>query len=185
MVNFKEELETLVMRSGSSSVTEPQSEIAIACETFNATIQKFLKRQGSFNFQLEEMIALLEEMQAQGNSNQDGAQKMVAALVASADLIENLYLFYEENSQYESLFPQVRLMWKNIQKQLDVVGLTRIGDEQTPVQAEFNTVAGIESNPDFPHGYILKVLKSGYVYNGRIYRKSSVIANKLEVMLNE
>jgi len=136
--------------------------------------------------QVEEMYAILEEQQEadQEETKKPEMEQLVRALIVAADLIEDFYL-YAVKSEELQLADQAGLMWRTLAKELTNAGLCRIADENTPFQAQLNHMEGVTDIGDVPEGFITNVLRSGYIYQSIVYRKSSVIVKKAEVNTNE
>ena len=132
------------------------------------------------------MYAILEEQQEadQEETKKPEMEQLVRALIVAADLIEDFYL-YAVKSEEMQLADQAGLMWRTLAKELTNAGLCRIADENTPFQAQLNHMEGVTDIGDVPEGFITNVLRSGYIYQSIVYRKSSVIVKKAEVNTNE
>lgn len=187
MIDFKAELAKLAEPEPDSAFLSRKDEMSAAFASFNNLLAKFNKTQGTIEMQVEEMYAILEEQQEE--AGQEDAKKLeteqlIRALIVAADLIEDLY-FYAEKSGEEQLTEQAGLMWRMLSKELVSAGLCRIADENTPFQAQLNHMEGVTAIGDVPEGFITNVLRSGYIYQNKVYRKSSVIVKKTEVHTNE
>ena len=75
--------------------------------------------------------------------------------------------------------PHAEMLWNSCLKKISLCGLSRIYDEKTDFDVAYNTIVGIDEDITIPVGFIIKTIKSGYIYNGKVIRKSSVIVNKL------
>jgi len=58
-------------------------------------------------------------------------------------------------------------------------GLSRIPDERAPFSSAFNTAAHAEADPSVPHGWVLRGVKSGWLYKVAPMRKSAVVVNNM------
>lgn len=187
MINFKAELEKLAEPETDSAFLRRKDEISTAFEALNTLLAKFNKTQGAIEMQVEEMYAILEEQQEE--ADQEDTQKremeqLVRALIVAADLIEDFYLYAVKSGDLQ-LAGQAGLMRRTLEKELTSVGLCRIADENTPFRAQLNHMEGITAAGDVPEGFITDVLRSGYIYQNKIYRKSGVLVKKAEVNTNE
>ena len=180
MIKFKEELKKLAEDGLKLTHDEMKNDFSFIFESFSKDISKFLKRQAAANFHIEEIQDTLSEMKAHKEKSQKEMGKALEALIGIADLIEAFYLFCEE-SQDLVMLGQAKVMWNTCLKTMTAAGMTRISDEGSPVNAAINTVAGVLSANGLPNGQIIKVIKSGYLYKGKLIRKSVVIVNKSEV----
>lgn len=183
MFDFKAELQKISVKELDPKFIEHEKDISITFESLNTVMTKLLKKQSAMSMQVEEMYSIIED--AEGNEDQDTLKDLenennalINALITAADLVEDFYIYSNDNSN-EAMASGSDLMWNTLCKAMTAAGLTRISDENTPFDAKLNTIEGVTSDPSLPEGFIVKVLSSGYQYHGKIYRKSTVIVNKL------
>lgn len=187
MINFKAELDKLAESELDSAFLSRKDEISAAFASLNNLLTKFNKTQGSIEMQIEEMYAILEEQQegvVQEDTKKLEMEQLVRVLLVAADLIEDFYLYAAKSGELQ-LADQAGLMWRTLEKELVSAGLCRIADENTPFQAQLNHMEGVTAIGDAPVGFITNVLRSGYIYQNKVYRKSSVIVKKAEENTNE
>lgn len=181
MIDFKKELEKLSKPNLDQQFLKYENDISTGFSVLNGTVTKIFKKQGAMDIQLEEMYAVLDERDNKDiieNLEHERAE-LAKALIAAADLVEDFYVYYKEHYDV-SLSAQSELMWKTICKAMAGAGLIRIADENTPFDMHLNSIEGTTHNDAFQNGFIVKVLKSGYIYNNTVYRKSIVVVNRLE-----
>lgn len=181
MIDFKKELDKLSNPDLDPQFLNCENDINIGFSALNGTVTKLFKKQGAMNIQLEEMYSILEERDNTDiiKNLEDEKEELANALIAVADLVEDFYVYYKEHYDV-SLSAQSELMWKTICKTMAGVGLIRIADENTPFNMHLNSIEGTTHNESYQNGFIVKVLKSGYIYNTTVYRKSIVVVNRLE-----
>lgn len=181
MFNFKEELEKFPEQIPDSNFTSCEKEISMTFEALNSTMGKLVNKQGAMNMQVEEMYSILEEQENTDKEEElaEENNKLVNTLIATADLVEDFYLYYREHHD-EALTVQSAIMWNTLCKTLAVAGITRIADENTPFHMQLNTIEGITNDQSLPNSFIVNVLKSGYQYKDKVVRKATVIVNKTE-----
>jgi len=186
MLDFKEELQKISEQRADSQFIDCEKDVSITFEALNGTMAKLLKKQGAMGMQVEEMYAIIEEKDNTDfiSELESEVDKMVSTLIAAAELIEDFYLYYREHYE-ETLTAQSALMWNTVCKIMAVSGLIRIADENTPFNIHLNSIEGVTADTSFANGFIVKVLKSGYLYKGNVCRKAAVIVNKLEEKQSE
>lgn len=188
MIDFKAELKKLARPEQDLAFLEQKDETGAAFAAFNTLLSKIDKKQSTIEMQVEEVYAVLEEQQEDEAGRQDtnryAMEQLVQALIVAADLVEDFYV-YAEASQDKQLAAQAGLMWRTLTKELTNVGICRIADENTPFNAQLNHLEGVTTVGDEPEGFITSVLRSGYLYQDKVYRKSGVIVKKTEVDTNE
>lgn len=187
MIDFKAELNKLAKPELDSEFLSRKEEISAAFDSHNKLIDKFNKKHSTIEMQVEEMYAILEEQKEEA-SQEDlkklEKERLVQALIVAADLIEDFYVYAAKSDDLQ-LANQAGLMWRTLSKELTNAGLCRITDESTPFNAQLNHLEGVTAIGDEPEGFITNVLRSGYIYQNKVYRKSSVIVKKAEVNTNE
>jgi len=187
MINFKAELKKLADPELDLTFMRQKDEMSTAFSSLNTLLARLNKKQGTIEMQVEEMYAILEEQQKeeeQKDKKKLEMEQLTQALIAAADLIEDFYL-YAAKSEDVQLASQAGLMWRTLEKELTNAGLCRITDENTPFNDRLNHLEGVTPIGDEPEGFITNVLRSGYIYQNKVYRKSSVIVKKSEVNTNE
>lgn len=187
MIDFKAELKLLADPDLDLAFTAQKDEVSAVFSSLNTTIARLNKKQGSIEMQVEEMYGILEDQQqeaGQKNTQQLEMERLAQALVVAADLIEDFYVFAAKGEDAQ-LAAQAGLMWRTLEKELTNAGLCRIADENTPFNDRLNHLEGVTAAGDEPEGFITNVIRSGYMYQNKVYRKSSVIVKKSEVNTNE
>lgn len=179
MIDFKAELNKLAKPELDLTFQDRKNDISTAFASLNTLIAKFNKKQSTIEMQVEEMCALLEQQQ---ETNQEDTKELemellVQALIVAADLIEDFYIYAAKCGETQ-LASQAGLMWRTLAKEMATAGLCRIEDENTPFNPRLNHMEGVTANGDVPEGFITNVLRSGYIYQNKVYRKSGVIVKK-------
>ena len=183
MIDFEKELQKLTTESEpkkDEGFFNIKNEVCQVLQTQNELVSKLLKKQGAASIQVEEMYAIMEEQNQEDQLQEleSRQQVLIQALIKAADLMEDLYIYYKEHYD-EAMIVQAQMMWNTLCKELSQAGLSRIADENTPYNLQLNSISGVASDTNDPDGFVVKVLKSGYLYNGKVIRKSEVIVNKL------
>jgi len=181
MIDFKKELDKLSNPDLERQFLNCENDVNVGFSALNGTVTKIFKKQGAMNMQLEEIYSILEENEKTDiiKSLEHEKSYLVNTLIGAADLVEDFYVYYKEHYD-ENLSTQSKLMWNTLCKAMTGAGLIRIADENTPFNMQLNSIENTTCDNAFPNGNIVKVLKSGYIYNNTVYRKSIVIVNRLE-----
>ena len=117
------------------------------------------------------------QFDAISDSLQDGAQPYIAALVELADSVEGFYR-YAADGESPALFGQAQMMWGAAKNSLASVGVMAIENDGQPFDPMFETAESTGAYGGMPDGYVLKTLKCGYAYDGKLLRRASVVVNK-------
>lgn len=134
----------------------------------NDTLKKINLRQKDFGLQLEEISEKLQEEDT----------VLVDALIDIIDCVEDLYRFAEQDRQ-SALFLQTRQMWEHIRDTALAADLELIDDSEKPFDLKRATIGGTSCCPDLPENYVIRTLKLGYIYKGKILRQAVVEINKI------
>ena len=185
MLDFKRELTRLleeasaagVNSAGPQGVDGPLGPAVAGVLAADAHLSKLLKNQAEMGYRLDELCDAAEQNAHGAQEQQRGREALVSALLAAADLIEGFYLYYREHED-AAVTPQASMMWSALQKAMAAAGLARVADERAPFDAALNTAAHAETDETLPRGWVTRCLRSGWLYNGRIIRKSSVAVNR-------
>jgi len=105
---------------------------------------------------------------------------LISAMITAADYTEDFFHYAKESGNHE-LYEQASFFWNAINKKFSAVGLVRINDLNTHADAVFNTIVSAEVSDEITKpGIIIKTLRSGYVYHGKVIRKSEVVVTRSE-----
>lgn len=152
------------------------SDISLMCNDLNKNLNKLSKSQKELSFSVEEIYEYIQNLK-EAEDKKSNEYDFVNKLVSIVDIIEDFYVFALEKED-QVVISHAEMLWNSIQKKISSIGLSRIYDEKTALDVVYNTVAGSDSDTTIPEGFILKTIKSGYTYNGKVIRKSNVIVNK-------
>ena len=145
-------------------------------------VKKLDSRQDEMVMAVEDLI---EGLQEQNEINTEAiAEKekeinaLVSAMIVAADYTEDFYNYAKEAGSQEIL-EQARFFWNALNKKFSSAGLTRIADENTSADPVYNHISAVEFSDEISKpGVITKTLRSGYVYRGKVIRKSEVVVSK-------
>jgi len=140
-------------------------------EAIGAELRRIESRQQEVSIQLEDMDEYLR----------GGQEEAAEAAMALADIVFDFHRFCAQGSDAR-LLEQSEMMRAAAAKAASSMGL-EVVDAQLGVMFDTNlhTAQGTGSEQGKPDGLVLQTLASGYVYNGRILRRVSVVINKAEV----
>lgn len=169
-MNFNNELERL-MQLPFEELDEQQynqTPLAAAYEEMNGHIQKFRLSQQEIGLQIEELYSSFSES--------DEGGKLIQALIELMDYIENLYLFTQSSTD-SPLIKQSMLMWNGAVKKISLAGIAVLHEIGMPPDPQLHHIISAEYDAGMPEGVIIKTLKSGYIYDGKVLRKADVVVN--------
>ncbi|MDR1560346.1 MAG: nucleotide exchange factor GrpE [Clostridiales bacterium] len=131
--------------------------------------------------ELTEGLREQREITADEAGNKDREiNSLVSAMIAAADYTEDFYNYAKEYGSNE-IYEQARFFWNSLNKKFSAAGLVRIHDENTLADATFNHISAAEYSGEVSKpGVIIRTLRSGYLYKGKVVRRSEVVASKTE-----
>jgi len=141
-------------------------------DSIDECLRKIDRRQKETVLQLEEINELLQD-------NKTGGNILADTVIDVADRVEEFYRFTVEDGNVQ-LSEQAQMMWNAVCKSLVSAGFKIIGNANQPEPFNFqcHSAEGIVCDNNVPNEYVLKTLKCGYIYEGEIIRRASVIVNK-------
>ena len=134
-------------------------------------LRKIETRQKETSLQLEELDDFLQ--------SNGGTPLLVDALIALADIIEDLYYFAAADPS-SSLFDQAEMMKNAATNAAETAGLEIINAANEPYDFRLHSAESIGEDNETPNGYVIKTLKCGYIYKEEIIRRAAVVINKIE-----
>lgn len=176
MLDFNRELQKLVNDFPQIPARE-QSDVSAAFSALDEHVLRLLKKQSEMGIQVQELYEALEESARTASEAEREQSKLLDALITAADLIEDFFMYYQEHYD-EALSPQSAMMRSALGGAMAAAGLTRIADERAPLDSALSTVDQVEADASLPRGWIVRVLRPGYMYKGAVLRKARVITNK-------
>ena len=131
-------------------------------------LRKIENAQKEMSLQLDALDALLQD---------DDEHALAGALIEMCSNIENFYRFTAENPD-SPLYGQARMMWDAAKNAAEPVGLEFIDDERVPFDFRRHSAEITGNDALLPNGYIIKILKCGYAYKGKVIRRALAVVNK-------
>jgi molecular chaperone GrpE (heat shock protein) len=128
-------------------------------------------KQKETNIQLEEIDDFL-----QGGGAETA---LIDALVELTDTVADFY-FFTAKDEDTPLYEQARMMWNRAKSAAEAAGLRVIDAGNEPFDFRFHSAESVEQDLAAPDGYVIKTLKSGYIYKDEVLRRAAVIINKIE-----
>ncbi len=164
-----------------------QGELIEAIKGFSNVFKRIGKEQYKSSQQLEEIVILLEEYKKTDQDLQDIQQEakikskevegLLGALLELVDYLEDIYIYAQQSGQ-ELLKEQVSMQWRKAVQLLETQGITLTQGVGQYFNVNLHKAREVKEQPEYPHGYILKVTKNGYMHKGKVIRKAEVIVNK-------
>ena len=147
-------------------------------------VKKLGSRQDEIVMAVEELTEGIEDHKEASSSLIAGKDKeinaLISALITAADYTEDFYHYAKESGNY-SVYEQASYFWNALNKKFSSAGLVRIPDEHTLSDPVYNHIAAVEDSEEISKpGVIIKTLRSGYIYKGKVLRRSEVIVTKSE-----
>ena len=151
-------------------------------------LSKQLKKLGS---RQDEMVMAVEDL-TEGLEGQKEASNdliawkekeinvLISAMITAADYTEDFFNYAKESGNY-SVYEQAGFFWNALNKKFGAAGLVRIHDERTSPDPVYNHIVAVEESEEISKpGIIIKTLRSGYIYKGKVIRRSEVVVTKSE-----
>lgn len=158
-----------------------------AVKGFSAVLKRIGKEQYRYSHQLEEILDLIEDLKAHESSGdilrEDNRQAkkeidlLTKAILDLADALEDIYTYAIEFGD-EALKGQMAIQWDKLGTILTQYGISRMEGIGTHFTSTFYVAKAIEEDDDIPHGQIVGVIRSGYLWKGQVLRKAQVIVNR-------
>ena len=145
-------------------------------------VKKLGSRQDEMVMAVEELTdGLLEQKDMPLNTDGDKDKEintLITAMITVADYTEDFFNYAKESGSLE-IFEQANFFWKALNKKFSAAGLVRLVDDQTPADPVYNKISAAEvSDGIYKPGIVIRTLRSGYVYRGKVVRKSEVVVSK-------
>lgn len=134
-------------------------------------------RQSEANINLEQLIDKMEDLNTLNinfEKEQDEKNKLINALINILDLNDDIFTYLDETNDNS----QVKLAYELIDKELTLLGIKIINDINVLIDHRYHYIEKIINDNAKPDLMVIKIIKKGYLYNGNIIRKASVIVNK-------
>lgn len=186
IINIKEELEKYEEIDLEDIYQEETSEINMCLKEFTKAFDRVGKEQYKSNNQINDMIDMLEEeklnnikgieIREKTRIKEEENLRLLKGIINVCDLMEDIYLYSEKFG--DNLWKeQIKLQWSNLEKILSKQSISRIGDLNETFEPDFHRAIEIKSIPDVDNNIIIEVIKSGYIYYGKVIRKADVVIN--------
>jgi molecular chaperone GrpE (heat shock protein) len=155
--------------------------------SFTKVIDRLGKEQFKFTQQLEEIFLILEndaaqdrdckKMEEEASQRKQEVEVLLQILLDLTDSLEDIYK-YARCSGQSAWKEQMSLQWEKIGNQIEKYGIRRIEGAGTFFTPHLHVAKEVKEYPGVSYGQILDVLKTGYMYQGKILRKAEVIVNR-------
>lgn len=162
-----------------------QNEFFTENELFNSIDQKLQKQnklQQKTCLSIEDLVEQVEKMTENESQIKDLEQEnkmLIKTLMTSYDLFSEIILGANDSSG-EAWYQQIVLQSKRLAKMLQEVGITLIHSQNDKLDLLYHKVIDCEYDALKEDNQIIRYIKVGYIYKGKVVRKAEVIINKRE-----
>lgn len=154
--------------------------------SFTKTICKFDKEQYKISEKLEDVLSILEEdndifekldeLEEKTEKLELENYDLINTMIKVIGLLEDIYRYVLVKDD-EKWKEQIIMQWNKAktllkEKNIDIIEPT--GDK---FLVQLHKAVEIKENKEVSDGIILDTIKSGYIYNGQVIKKASVIVN--------
>ena len=177
MIDIEEELRLIMSAYPNESFEED--------ERFNQIDQKLQKQnklQQKTCLSIEDLVEQVEIIAQEQSKIKDLKQEnkmLVKTLMASYDLFSEIILGVRDNRN-EAWYQQMVLQSERLAKMLQEVGITVIGSQNNKLNLLYHKVIECEYDALKEDNEIIRYIKVGYIYKGKVIRKAEVIMNRGE-----
>ena len=177
MIDVDEELKLIMSAYQNESFTEN--------ELFNSIDQKLQKQnklQQKTCLSIEDLVEQVEKMtenESQIKELEQENKMLIKTLMTSYDLFSEIILGANDSSG-EAWYQQIVLQSKRLAKMLQEVGITLIHSQNDKLDLLYHKVIDCEYDAFKEDNQIIRYIKVGYIYKGKVVRKAEVIINKRE-----
>ena len=171
-LDFKQELIKLATLA-QQEAAEPPNPFA----NIDATLARIARGQTELLLQVEGMQSQLEERSADTRDEERRETRLIGALIAMLDGVEDFCRFAEQDAELRA---QARMMLSAMLNRAAQCGLARVACDGALFDAACHTVASVASDARCANGCVLYEVRGGYLYDGTIVRKAAVVVNKVE-----
>jgi molecular chaperone GrpE (heat shock protein) len=178
MLNFEAELDKLLSHERGGLPRYELTELAAAGQRFLTELEK---KQTGVSLQIEEIYDLVKDqdsrvLQEALEAEKTRANQLVSAAIGLCDLLED-FCAYAEQSGSGELKHQAGLLRGNSGGILAGCGILRLGKKGQILNPRIHTVKASAESP-LPREQVVQVLQSGYMYQGMIVRKATVVVSR-------
>lgn len=125
----------------------------------------------------EEKNAIIKGLKEQAADWENELKVMINTVTNMSDIFEYMNN-YVLNSNNENLKAQFKLVQEQLIEKLAKASITVLGTANGEVDINIHQPIDTRWEEDKPEGVILEVVRKGYMYKGKLFRKAEVIINK-------
>jgi molecular chaperone GrpE (heat shock protein) len=187
-MDFEKELKKFNFMEMDQSFISRQNEMSILFEGFNSSLKRIGKEQNKTNVQLEdirdfieetkEKQAIIVELKKALAKGEEDKTDIIKGILAICDHFEDIYRYaikYDVGKWAE----QLSISWSTINDTIVGCGLERIDEQYICYNPTRHQAIQTSYNEDYQEGYVLEIIRCGYIHNGVILRKAQENALKL------
>lgn len=191
MLDVKEELKNYKFLDMDKSLDNEKcyhEDVQNLLKIFSKSYDRIGKEQYKAVNGIDEIIEFLEELKddsdkikesrRQLKSKESEIECLIEVLTSVYDMIENMNSFIAEKGN-NSLKEQIRLMKNEINEKFSLAGIGVLGKDKVKYNSDCYRAIGTEIDINIPQEEVLKVIKNGYTYKGKLLKKADVIVNKI------
>jgi len=147
-------------------------------------VKKLGSKQDEMVMAVEDLTEGMEEQRETASDILGEKEKeinsLISAMITAADYTEDFYNYAKEAGDF-NVYEQARYFWNALNKKFNAAGLVRIPDKHTIPDPIYNHISAVEASEEITKpGVITKTLRSGYMYRGKVIRRSEVVVTKSE-----
>ena len=165
--------------------------ISALLQMFTKAYERIGKEQYKTSSGLEEILDILEEsseeikdkqviineLQEREKTKDHELTIAINTIISIADMFEYINVFINKSGM-ESLKAQFNLVSEQLAEKLSGSSITVLGVQGLEFDMSIHQAIATEYEEDKQEGVILQVVKRGYMYNGKLFRKAEVVINK-------
>lgn len=177
MIDVEAELQLIMSAYENESLTDNE-----LFSSIDQKLQKQNKLQQKACLVVEDLVEQIEKLsedQSQVKMLKQENEALIKTLMASYDLFAEILLGAYEK-QHESWYQQIALQSDRLAKNLQEVGITLIGSQNNQLDLLYHKVIDYQYDASMAENQIIRYIKVGYIYKGKVVRKAEVIINRRE-----
>ena len=172
-MDFKTELQKLI----DEEISPPLDPIIEIAKAQAAILGEIKKREENISLQVEEIYDIVKETDENAQkvkSMEKSKLLLIESMVNIVDLLDTVLSAARENDE-----PYTSAITAKLEESLHACGLERLGVIGEHIDHRHHEIISAEFST-LPFETVVKVIQSGFIYNGKPVRKAAVIVSKGE-----
>jgi len=177
MINVEAEMKLIMAAYQKESFTDNE-----LFSSIDQKLQKQNKLQQKTCLVMEDLVEQVEKIsedQFQAMILEQENKTLIKTLMTSYDLFAEI-LFGAYEKYQEPWYQQILFQSERLAKNLQEVGITLINSQDSKLDLIYHKVVDYQYDAAIAENQIVKYIKVGYIYKGKVVRKAEVIINKRE-----